>query len=75
MEALAIGRHDDATSEVGAKYLPLDPCDFAFRPYVEHSGWPFDAAHLDRFYERHLAGEKIRTGWVNAGDFEPAALD
>ncbi|HZS81782.1 MAG TPA: GMC family oxidoreductase [Stellaceae bacterium] len=31
---------------------PLDPSDFARRPDVPDSGWPFDAAHLDPYYRR-----------------------
>ncbi len=31
---------------------PLDPLDFEAREWVPHSGWPFDRAHLDPFYER-----------------------
>ena len=31
---------------------PLDPIDFERRPWVPHSGWPFDRAHLDTFYRR-----------------------
>ena len=30
----------------------LDPIDFEARDWVPHSGWPFDRAHLDPFYER-----------------------
>ena len=38
--------------EIGAKYVPLDPCDFQLRPGVVHSGWPFDRAHLESYYQR-----------------------
>jgi choline dehydrogenase-like flavoprotein len=31
---------------------PFDPIDFVQRDWVPHSGWPFDRAHLDPFYER-----------------------
>ena len=31
---------------------PLDPLDFECRDWVPHSGWPFDAAHLEPFYRR-----------------------
>ena len=26
-------------------------------------------------YDRYLKGEKLKTGWVNPGDYEPAPLD
>ncbi len=29
---------------------PLDPDDFLQRPWVPHSGWPFDAQHLAPYY-------------------------
>lgn len=31
---------------------PLDPLDFQARPWVPHSGWPFDRDHLEPFYRR-----------------------
>lgn len=31
---------------------PLDDIDFESRPWVPYSGWPFNKAHLDPFYER-----------------------
>lgn len=31
---------------------PLDPVDFEARPGVPYSGWPFDRAHLEPWYER-----------------------
>lgn len=31
---------------------PLDETDFESRPWVPHSGWPFDRAHLEPFYQR-----------------------
>ena len=31
---------------------PLDPIDFEERPWVEHSGWPFDFETLAPFYRR-----------------------
>jgi choline dehydrogenase-like flavoprotein len=38
--------------EVGAKYAPLDAVDFEAREWWPLSGWPFDRAHLDPYYER-----------------------
>jgi choline dehydrogenase-like flavoprotein len=34
----------------GVRMLPLSPIDFEARPWLPHSGWPFDLAHLDRHY-------------------------
>lgn len=31
---------------------PLEESDFATRPWVSRSGWPFDRAHLEPFYAR-----------------------
>ncbi|MBI5949625.1 MAG: GMC family oxidoreductase [Chloroflexi bacterium] len=40
----------------GLRCRPLDALDFAERPHVPGSGWPFDAATLRPFYERaHIA--------------------
>jgi choline dehydrogenase-like flavoprotein len=36
----------------GAKYAPLDHIDFEERAGISHSGWPFDRATLEPFYER-----------------------
>jgi choline dehydrogenase-like flavoprotein len=32
--------------------LELDPIDFEVRPWLEHSGWPFEARHLAAFSDR-----------------------
>jgi choline dehydrogenase-like flavoprotein len=37
---------------LGTKYLPLNEIDFQTRPWVPHSGWPFDYAHLVPWYKR-----------------------
>ncbi|NNF98058.1 MAG: GMC family oxidoreductase [Desulfobacteraceae bacterium] len=39
-------------SGMGARVQPMDAIDFEEREWVPHSGWPFDKAHLDPFYER-----------------------
>ena len=31
---------------------PLEPIDFTARPWLPGTGWPFDRAHLDPWYER-----------------------
>lgn len=36
----------------GAKVSVLDAMDLEARPWVPHSGWPLDLAHLKPFYER-----------------------
>ncbi len=46
---------------------PLDPIDFEKRDAVPDSGWPFDKAHLDPFYER--AHEVCQIGEY---DYDPA---
>ncbi|WP_373498643.1 GMC oxidoreductase [Desulfococcus sp.] len=38
--------------EMGVRLRALDPIDFEKREWVPHSGWPFDKAHLDPYYER-----------------------
>jgi hypothetical protein len=40
------------------RYLPLEEIDFAARPWVPHSGWPFTKSALDPYYARahHVAG-------------------
>jgi choline dehydrogenase-like flavoprotein len=39
-------------AEMGAKYVPLDAVDFEAREWLPLSGWPFDKASLDPYYER-----------------------
>ena len=36
----------------GFRCLPLDEIDFEQRDWLPYSGWPFQKAHLDPFYER-----------------------
>lgn len=38
--------------DVGAKYVPLDCCDFETRSEGIYPGWPIDRADIDLFYER-----------------------
>lgn len=33
----------------------LDPNDFSVRPWIPHSGWPFDRSHLDPYYVKAAA--------------------
>lgn len=37
---------------IGMRCGALDPIDFESRDWVPHSGWPFDHAEMDPFYER-----------------------
>lgn len=39
----------------GAKYVPLDPCDFQERADLTHTRWPFDYSALEPFYRRAQA--------------------
>ena len=39
-------------SEMGAKYAPLEAIDFEARDWLPLSGWPFDKAVLDPYYEQ-----------------------
>ena len=34
---------------------PLDPLDFEARPWIAHSGWPFDHTQLEPYYTRAAA--------------------
>jgi choline dehydrogenase-like flavoprotein len=36
----------------GGKCVPLDPADFAARPWVPHSGWPVTREQMQPFYDR-----------------------
>jgi choline dehydrogenase-like flavoprotein len=36
----------------GGKCVPLDPADFAARPWAPHSGWPMTRQQLQPFYDR-----------------------
>ncbi|MEM8816648.1 MAG: FAD-dependent oxidoreductase, partial [Pseudomonadota bacterium] len=36
----------------GGKSVPLDPADFATRPWIKHSGWPMSRADLQPYYDR-----------------------
>jgi choline dehydrogenase-like flavoprotein len=37
---------------LGVRLRPLDPIDFEAREWVPYSGWPFNKARLDPYYER-----------------------
>jgi N-sulfoglucosamine sulfohydrolase len=37
--------------------------------------YPYSGKGTDNFYERYMAGEKVRAGWVSPSDFETEKLD
>lgn len=67
-------------NRLGFRAGPLDPIDFEHREWLPHSGWPFDRAHLNPYYERvHAAfapGPFQYDGahWADA-DARPLPLD
>jgi choline dehydrogenase-like flavoprotein len=38
--------------DLGLRCHPLEEIDFEARPWVQHSGWPFDRAHMQPYYQR-----------------------
>lgn len=45
-------RFGGSTTRWAGQCRPLDPIDFEKRDWIPNSGWPFDRAHLEPFYER-----------------------
>lgn len=43
---------DIGDDDLGARIRPFDEIDFVERDWVPYSGWPFDKAHLDPYYDR-----------------------
>ncbi len=39
-------------NEMGVRLRPFDSIDFEEKEWVPYSGWPFDKAHLDPYYDR-----------------------
>ncbi|MCP4417271.1 MAG: GMC family oxidoreductase [Chloroflexi bacterium] len=39
-------------NEMGVRLRPFDPIDFEAKEWVPYSGWPFDKAHLDPYYDQ-----------------------
>lgn len=39
-------------NEMGVRLRPFDAIDFEAKEWVPYSGWPFDKAHLDPYYDR-----------------------
>jgi choline dehydrogenase-like flavoprotein len=57
---------DIGGGQPGIRLRALDPIDFEKRDWVPYSGWPFDRAHLEPFYER-----AHRFFQLGAVDYEP----
>jgi choline dehydrogenase-like flavoprotein len=55
----------------GGNCRPLDAIAFEPRPWVAHSGWPFDSAHLAPFYER----AQVFMGLGPLRTYEPAGWE
>ncbi len=43
---------DLGNNMLGLRLRPLDAIDFEQRDFLPYSGWPFDKAHLDPYYDR-----------------------
>jgi len=43
---------DAGNQRFGARMRPFDPIDFEERDWLPYSGWPFNKAHLDPYYDR-----------------------
>lgn len=41
-----------STTRWGGQCVPLEPIDFEARDGIPHTGWPFDRAHLEPYYQR-----------------------
>lgn len=54
----------------GVRLRPLDEIDFEERDWVPYSGWPFDKAHLDPFYERAHSILQIGPYTYDVADWE-----
>jgi choline dehydrogenase-like flavoprotein len=69
-----------STAAWAGKSAAFDPIDYAARPWVAHSGWPFGADHMTPFLARagtylnlgpHLYGEEF---WAEAGRPAPEPM-
>jgi choline dehydrogenase-like flavoprotein len=61
-----------STTRWGGQCRSLDPIDFEARSWVPDSGWPFDRAHLNPWYERASTACALSTEEEAAqGDFPP----
>jgi choline dehydrogenase-like flavoprotein len=55
---------------LGVRLRGLDEIDFEERDWIPHSGWPFNKAHLDPFYERAHAVCQIGPYTYEVEDWE-----
>ncbi len=68
-------------NQLGARIHPLEEIDFLERSWVPNSGWPFDRAHLDSYYQK--AQKVCRSGrysydaadWEEKGTKQRLGLD
>jgi len=58
------------SDRIGARLRPLGRIDFEKRDWVPYSGWPFDKAHLDPYYERAQSVCKAGPYIYDANDWE-----
>lgn len=62
-----------STHAWSGKSAPFDEIDYRRRAWVDHSGWPFDRAHLDPFIDRAMAVLNLCPE-VPGADFKDAGL-
>jgi choline dehydrogenase-like flavoprotein len=60
---------------VGLRLRPLDPIDFEARPWLPYSGWPFDYAHMEPYYQRAAALCRIEPYPPSPGARKPLGLE
>jgi choline dehydrogenase-like flavoprotein len=58
--------------DFGVRLHPLDPLDFEARDWVPDSGWPYDKAHIDPYYERAQQVCRIGAYTYDVNDWEIA---
>jgi choline dehydrogenase-like flavoprotein len=61
---------DIGNGQLGVRLRPLDEIDFEQRDWLPYSGWPFDRAHLEPFYQRAQAIFRIEPYTYEVKDWE-----
>lgn len=61
---------DLGQDQQGARLRLMSAIDFEKRDWVPYSGWPFDKAHLDPYYDRALDLCQVREKSWEPGDWE-----